>query len=104
MDRTLQYLLVALLCLFSSHLIQAQNNLTVSFDNPASVPDFLNICGDPDSEVVRISLVGSSPETRSNIIATAHLFEGVQFVRAITSDCRDRFQQGTGVGVLWVAE
>ncbi len=79
MNRTLQYLIITLVCVFSSQLINAQNNLSVSFDSPASVPDFLNICGDPDSEVVRVNLVGIATDTRTNIVATAHLFKGVQF-------------------------
>lgn len=79
MNRTLQYLIITLVCVFSTQLLNAQNNLTVSFDNPASVPDFLNICGDPDSEVVRVGLTGISSDTRTNIVATAHLFKGVEF-------------------------
>jgi len=80
MNRILQYLTITLVCVFSSQLLNAQNNLTVSFDTPASVPDFLNICGDPDAEVVRIGLVGSATDTRTNIVATAHLFKGVELV------------------------
>lgn len=58
--------------------IVAQDNLQVDFANAASVPDFLNICGDTDSEVVAVSVDGLSPDTRANIIATAHLFKGVE--------------------------
>ncbi len=60
--------------------IIAQDNLQVDFANAASVPDFLNICGDTDTEVVRVSVDGLAPETRSEILATAHLFKGVELV------------------------
>jgi gliding motility-associated-like protein len=60
--------------------IAAQDNLKVDFANAASVPDFLNICGDEDTEVVEVSVDGLSSDTRSNILATAHLFKGVEFV------------------------
>ncbi len=60
--------------------IVAQENLRVDFANAAAVPDFLNICGDEDSEIVQISVDGLDPNVRSNILATAHLFEGVEFV------------------------
>jgi gliding motility-associated-like protein len=60
--------------------LSAQNNLDVSFQNGAGVPDFLNICGDEDTEVVSITLDGTSTDSRTSITAVAHLFEGVQFV------------------------
>ena len=74
-------LAVFLLLLFPLfNQIAAQDNLKVDFANAASVPDFLNICGDEDSEIVEISVDGLDPNTRSNIFATAHLFAGVEFV------------------------
>ncbi len=79
MNRTLQYLIITLVCVSFAQLVNAQNNLTVSFDGPANVPNALNICGDPDSEVVRVDLVGIATDARTNIVATAHLFKGVQF-------------------------
>jgi gliding motility-associated-like protein len=60
--------------------LSAQNNLDVNFQNAAGVPDFLNICGDADTEVVSVTLDGASPLARTNIQAIAHLFTGVQFV------------------------
>ena len=69
-----------LLCYLCLTPLTAQENLQVDFASPSSVPDFLNICGDPDTEVVEVRVDGLSPDTRTNIIATAHLFEGVEFV------------------------
>ncbi|MFK7809909.1 MAG: hypothetical protein AB8F74_19045, partial [Saprospiraceae bacterium] len=60
--------------------ISAQDNLDVSFQNAAGVPDFLNICGDEDTEAVSITLAGGSTEERTSITAVAHLFKGVSFV------------------------
>ncbi len=58
----------------------AQDNIQVDFASPATVPDFLNVCGDTDTEVVRVSVDGLDPAVRTGITATAHLFEGVEFV------------------------
>ncbi len=77
------YKLIGVLFLFSFPLltqVAAQDNLTVDFANAASVPDFLNICGDEDTEVVEVSVDGLSPDTRTNIQAIAHFFEGVEYV------------------------
>ncbi|MFT5165897.1 MAG: hypothetical protein ACI8P3_001128, partial [Saprospiraceae bacterium] len=70
--------LLLLFPLFSQ--VAAQDNLKVDFASAATVPDFLNICGEADTEIVEISVDGLNPDTRSNILATAHLFKGVAFV------------------------
>ncbi len=82
MKKDLQhYLLICFsVFLWCGNLLQAQDNLQVEFLDLTTVPDFLNICGDPDSEVVLVSVDGLDPNVRSNIVATANLFEGVQFV------------------------
>ncbi len=62
-----------------AHSVSAQDNLRVQYEGTA-VPDFLNICGDPDSETVRVRLNGNPGGTLQSIQATAHLFEGVEMV------------------------
>ena len=57
-----------------------QNNLKVEFESPTAVPNFLNICGDPDTATVKVSLDGLSPDARQNIIANLELFKGVELV------------------------
>jgi len=59
--------------------LSAQDNLRVQYEGTA-VPDFLNICGDPDSETVRVRLNGNPGGTLQSIQATAHLFSGVEMV------------------------
>ena len=75
---------ILLVCFLSFSLscatLFAQNNLQVAFESSATVPDFLNICGDIDTEAVIVSLSGAIPAPRTNITATAHLFKGVEFV------------------------
>jgi len=61
-------------------VVSAQNNLSISFDGPSSVPSFLNICGEADTETVLIQTDGISPALRTNVRATARLFKGVEFV------------------------
>jgi len=63
----------------------AQDNLKVEFESPTSVPDFLNICGDPDTATVTVSLNGLSPDARQNIVATLDLFKGVELMEFISS-------------------
>ena len=58
----------------------AQNNLAVTYENAAAVPDFLNICGEADDVVITVHLDGFEAAVRSNITATLHLFSGTQFV------------------------
>lgn len=70
----------------SFHQMIAQDNLQVEFENPASVPDFLNICGDPDTATVRVSLNGLSPDARQNITATLDLFKGVELAEFIVAE------------------
>ncbi|NNE29483.1 MAG: hypothetical protein HKN16_07590, partial [Saprospiraceae bacterium] len=69
--------LLGFILLLGSSGIFAQNNLSVSF---STIPDFLNVCGDPDNEVVTVTTIGGSPEIRSNVVATAQLFAGVEMV------------------------
>ncbi|MEM9824471.1 MAG: hypothetical protein AAF985_25520, partial [Bacteroidota bacterium] len=59
--------------------LKAQDNLQIQFESPATVPDFLNICGDADNETVRISLNGAIADDITNLSATLNLFKGVQF-------------------------
>ena len=73
------WLILFLLTPYFSYLT-AQDNLKAEFEDPSDVPDFLNICGDSDTEVVKVSVEGLAPGLRTNIKATAHLFKGVQFV------------------------
>lgn len=63
--------------ILAAHSLSAQDNLRVQFEG-AAVPDFLNICGDPDNETVRVRLNGNPGGTLSNVQATAHLFSGVE--------------------------
>ena len=58
--------------------LKAQDNLQVQFESQSTVPDFLNICGDPDNETVRISLNGAVADDITNLTATLNLFKGVQ--------------------------
>jgi len=81
MDKLYSFLLLLTLFIFSFPILSsAQNNLTVSFLDASSIPDDLNLCGDEDQAVVRIGLAGTSPDTRSNLTATLHLFKGVNFM------------------------
>ena len=72
---------LAIIAILSPFIVpmQAQDNLSVSFENLSAVPDFLNICGDNDTEVVVVGLAGGAAAARQNIVATANLFKGVQF-------------------------
>lgn len=65
--------------------LMAQNNLKVEFESPTSVPDFLNICGEPDTATVTVSLNGLSPDARQNIVATLDLFKGVELAEFISA-------------------
>ena len=81
--------LIFVIVLFAVLPIQnllAQNNLKVAFASPTSVPDFLNICGDPDTATVTVSLNGLSPDARQNILATLDLFKGVELSEFITAE------------------
>ncbi len=60
--------------------LSAQDNLAVSYSSATTAPDFLNVCGDPDDVIVTISINGTDPNDRSNILATANLFPGVELV------------------------
>ncbi len=95
MKRSLQ-ILFALFFIFiaSSKLLVAQNNLSVAFENLNAVPDFLNICGDADTAKVVISIEGLNPFTRTNLTATANLFEGVNFVEFLPA------QSSTGITLV----
>jgi gliding motility-associated-like protein len=64
----------------------AQDNLKVEFESPTSVPDFLNICGDPDTATVTVSLNGLSLDARQNILATLDLFKGVELAEFIAAE------------------
>lgn len=62
---------------FFCALLSAQNNLDVNYTSAATVPDFINICGDDDEVQVTVSTIGFSSATRSNINLTIELFSGV---------------------------
>ena len=69
-----------ILFLFSFYFcasLSAQNNLDVNYTSAATVPDFLNVCGDEDEVQVTISTIGFSSATRSEINLTIELFAGV---------------------------
>lgn len=81
MDRILHILLyIIFIFAISSSQLSAQNNLTVSYSNFNTVPDFLNICGDVDEVAITVSLDGGSVAPRQNILANVQLFEGVELV------------------------
>ena len=58
-------------------LLSAQNNLDVNYTSAATVPDFINVCGDEDAVQVTVSTIGFSPAIRNNINITIELFAGV---------------------------
>ncbi len=78
-----------LLLLFSSNIL-AQNLLSVEYTDgstqPIGVPDFLNICGEPDTARVVIRSTSFESEARENIQAVLDLFKGAEFVEFIASE------------------
>jgi gliding motility-associated-like protein len=58
-------------------LLSAQNNLDVNYSSAATVPDFINVCGDEDEVQVTVSTVGFSSALRSDINLTIELFSGI---------------------------
>ncbi len=80
MINILRKLVITLVWMIFGFVGYSQNNLAISYQDASTVPDFLNVCGDPDDVVVVISLDGVSTDPRENIVATANLFEGIQFV------------------------
>lgn len=66
------------LCFFGYQL-NGQDNFDVDFKDASSIPDFLNVCGESDTETIVIQVIGANPGVRTNVQATAHLFEGVQY-------------------------
>ncbi|MFT4760163.1 MAG: hypothetical protein ACI9LN_002133, partial [Saprospiraceae bacterium] len=92
MDRFLHILFNGILfCAISLSQLSAQNNLTVSYSNFNTVPDFLNICGEADEIILTVSLNGASIADRQNITASVQLFEGVELVNFNAA------QSGSGV-------
>ncbi|MEM6964437.1 MAG: gliding motility-associated C-terminal domain-containing protein [Bacteroidota bacterium] len=86
MNQELNFIYAILLFLFLPlQNAVAQDHLKVEFESPSSVPDFLNICGDPDTATVTVSLNGLSPFARENISATLNLFKGVELHEFIAS-------------------
>lgn len=77
-------ILLLLFCLFNL-LLNAQNNLDVTYASPADVPDFLNVCGNPDTVKVTVTTAGFSPALRSNISLQIDLFDGVSLVEFLPS-------------------
>ncbi len=64
---------------------QAPSNLKLEYQDLNTIPDKLNVCGDPDEVTVILSATGSSTAIRSNITAKLNLFKGVRFVKLIVS-------------------
>ncbi len=75
---TFKNLAFLVLLLFSATLF-SQDNLSVSYKGVAGVPDFLNVCGDPDNVIVTISNNGFSTNSKTNVEAAVNLFTGVEF-------------------------
>jgi len=87
MNQKLNLIFVILLfAVLPSQYLLAQDNLKVEFESPSSVPDFLNICGEPDTATVTVSLDGLSPDARQNILATLDLFKGVELAEFIAAE------------------
>jgi gliding motility-associated-like protein len=81
MDRLLHILFLPIFIFgISISSLSAQNNLTASYSNFNTVPDFLNICGEADEIIVTVSLEGGSPAERQNITANVQLFSGVELI------------------------
>jgi gliding motility-associated-like protein len=95
MNKPGHILLLLLFCFYwTSYEITAQNNLSVVYSNNNTVPDFLNVCGDPDQIAFTISLSGQSPSERSNISASLNFFKGVELVEF------DANQSSSGVSLI----
>jgi len=86
MNKLLQISFILLCTLTFSQFSYAQSNLSVNYSNLSSVPDFLNVCGDPDMVAVTIGVDGLTAGVREDIQATLHLFEGVQLVSLNTEN------------------
>ncbi|MFK7936192.1 MAG: hypothetical protein AB8G22_21940 [Saprospiraceae bacterium] len=71
---------IGVLLLFFQLPVFAQNNLSVNYRDGNAVPDFLNICGDPDQVAVTVKVEGVELAERRNLLATLRLFKGTQFV------------------------
>ncbi len=82
------------LFLLAPCFLNAQDNLRINYSSAATVPNFLNVCGENDDVTVRISVNGTATETRENITATLHLFEGLVF------DNFNAANSSTGVSLL----
>ncbi|MEL7020461.1 MAG: hypothetical protein AAGK47_02520, partial [Bacteroidota bacterium] len=66
--------------------VLAQDNLRVQYRDGNAVPDFLNICGDPDQVAVTVRVEGTTLTERRNILATLHLFKGTQLLALDTQN------------------
>ena len=51
--------------------------MDVNYTSAATVPDFINVCGDEDEVQVTVSTIGFSSATRTEISLTIELFSGV---------------------------
>ncbi len=81
------FILFLLTCCTFLQNVTAQNpsNIKLEYQDLNTIPDKLNVCGDPDEVTVILSTTGSSPLMRSNITAALNLFKGVRFVKLIES-------------------
>ena len=95
MDKLRLYFKIFLfLSLGSSGLLNAQDNLRINYSSAATVPNFLNVCGDTDDVTVRISVNGTATDERENITATLHLFDGLEFENFVAAN------SSTGVSLV----
>jgi len=87
MNQEFNFIYAILLFLFLPFTnLSAQDNFNVQFEDPTSVPDFLNVCGEPDTATVRININGLSPADRESVTATVELFKGVELVEFISAE------------------
>jgi gliding motility-associated-like protein len=64
---------------------QSPSNVKLEYQDLNTIPDKLNVCGDPDEVTVILSATGSSNAPRTNITAALDLFTGVRFVKLVES-------------------
>ncbi len=79
-------LLGILFTLFSLSQALAQDNLVVEYDGALGLPNFLNICGEPDTARMTVRITGLEIEPRENIVATVSLFQGARFSEFIAAE------------------
>jgi gliding motility-associated-like protein len=78
MKQSILYLLTSLASLWGFSL-DAQVHLKADF-KPGGLPNFVNVCGVPDTATILISTNGLSPLSRTNIVTSIEFFQGVEMV------------------------